>query len=262
MKLFYIIVQVLLKVSILLFYLRVFPVPWIQILTWILIVFTLLHGVGFFFPILFQCKPVALLWNPRLEGHCIQLETIIFPGAIFSIVEDLAILLLPIPCLSKLNVGKGKKISLISMFSVGIMYETLQIFLSTLLTITVPASLASSASSLSFTTVIPLINLVSQRYSLGPATGRSSRLIVAIYRGHNTPSCLVRGRTYRGHDLRVSSINQADSQPPRPSVLWFQFRRGLCGWQSLTRVTKCRPRLDQQRTKRKSTHLARQSIDL
>ncbi|KAH7417417.1 hypothetical protein BKA64DRAFT_300215 [Cadophora sp. MPI-SDFR-AT-0126] len=120
MKLFYIIVQVLLKVSILLFYLRVFPVPWIQVVTWILIAFTLLHGVGFFFPILFQCRPVALLWNARLEGHCIQLETIIFPGAIFSIVEDLAILLLPIPCLSKLNVGKGKKISLISMFSVGI----------------------------------------------------------------------------------------------------------------------------------------------
>ncbi|CZT04745.1 uncharacterized protein RAG0_11097 [Rhynchosporium agropyri] len=43
-----------------------------------------------------------------------------FPGAIFSIVEDLAILILPIPCLSKLNVGRGKKISLISMFSVGV----------------------------------------------------------------------------------------------------------------------------------------------
>ncbi|KAK0119294.1 hypothetical protein ONS95_008141 [Cadophora gregata] len=120
MKLFYIIVQVLLKVSILLFYLRVFPVQWMQVVTWFLIVFTLLHGVGFFFPILFQCKPVAMLWNPLLQGHCINLETIIFPGAIFSIVEDLAILLLPIPCLSKLNVGKGKKISLIFMFSVGI----------------------------------------------------------------------------------------------------------------------------------------------
>lgn len=123
MKLFYIIVQVLLKVSILLFYLRVFPVPWIQVVTWILIAITLLHGVAFFFAILFQCTPVAMLWNPHIQGNCIQLETIIFPGAIFSIVEDLAILLLPIPCLSKLSVGRGKKISLICMFSVGTMYD-------------------------------------------------------------------------------------------------------------------------------------------
>ncbi|KAH6709116.1 hypothetical protein BKA61DRAFT_738186 [Leptodontidium sp. MPI-SDFR-AT-0119] len=112
-------VQVLLKVSILLFYLRVFPVPWIQVVTWILIAITLLHGVAFFFAILFQCTPVAMLWNPHIQGNCIQLETIIFPGAIFSILEDLAILLLPIPCLSKLSVGRGKKISLICMFSVG-----------------------------------------------------------------------------------------------------------------------------------------------
>lgn len=122
MKQFYVVVQVLLKVSILLFYLRVFPVPWIQVLTWILITFTLLHGVAFFFAIFFQCAPVSVLWNARVQGHCIQLETIIFPGAIFSIIEDLAILLLPIPCLSKLNVGRGKKISLFGMFSVGIMY--------------------------------------------------------------------------------------------------------------------------------------------
>ncbi|KAH7364082.1 integral membrane protein [Rhexocercosporidium sp. MPI-PUGE-AT-0058] len=129
MKLFYIIVQVLIKVSILLFYLRVFPVTWIHVLTWILIAFTLLHGIAFFFAIIFQCTPVAMIWNPRVEGHCIQLETIIFPGAIFSIVEDLAILLLPIPCLSKLNVGRGKKISLICMFSVGTVYVALKIHL-------------------------------------------------------------------------------------------------------------------------------------
>ncbi|KAL2072680.1 hypothetical protein VTL71DRAFT_12023 [Oculimacula yallundae] len=120
MRLFYVIVQVLLKVSILLFYLRVFPVPWMQVLIWIMIAFTLLHGVAFVFPVLFQCTPVALLWDPRVQGHCIPLKTLTLPGAVFSIFEDFAILLLPIPCLSKLNVGRGKKFSLIAMFSVGI----------------------------------------------------------------------------------------------------------------------------------------------
>jgi hypothetical protein len=121
MKLFYIFVQVLVKVSILLCYLRSFPVDWVQRVTWVLIYITLAHGVAFFFAILFQCKPVALLWNHALDGKCIPLRDIIFPGAIFSMLEDVAILVLPIPCLASLNVGKGKRISLIFIFSVGFM---------------------------------------------------------------------------------------------------------------------------------------------
>ncbi|XMA14377.1 hypothetical protein WAI453_007168 [Rhynchosporium graminicola] len=120
MRIYYIIVQVLLKVSILLFYIRVFPVRWLESTTWIMIAFIILHGIAFNFAIIFQCTPVKKLWNPRVRGHCLELDAIMFPGAIFSIVEDLAILILPIPCLSKLNVGRGKKISLISMFSVGV----------------------------------------------------------------------------------------------------------------------------------------------
>jgi hypothetical protein len=119
MKLFYVLVQVLLKVSILLFILRSLPVEWVQVVAWILIAITFAHGIAFFFAIMFQCAPVALLWNKNLNGKCIELRDIIFPGAILSILEDVAILVLPVPCLSTLNVGKGKKISLIAIFSVG-----------------------------------------------------------------------------------------------------------------------------------------------
>lgn len=125
MKLFYVLVQVLLKVSILLFYLRCFPVGWLQNATWILITITFMHGFAFFFAILFQCTPIALLWNARITGgKCIELTDIIFPGAILAIVEDLAILIIPIPCISKLKVGRGKKLSVGTMFSVGIMWVT------------------------------------------------------------------------------------------------------------------------------------------
>lgn len=121
MKLFYVFVQVLVKVSILLCYLRSLPVDWIQKATWILIYCTLAHGVAFSFAIIFQCSPVSLLWDKTLTGKCIELRDVIFPGAIFSMLEDVAILVLPIPCLAKLNVGKGKRFSLIAIFSVGFM---------------------------------------------------------------------------------------------------------------------------------------------
>ncbi|KAH6692856.1 hypothetical protein BKA61DRAFT_280099 [Leptodontidium sp. MPI-SDFR-AT-0119] len=119
MRQFYVLVQVLLKVSILIFYLRVFPVRWMQISTWLIIAYLLLHGVAFFIPVIVQCRPIARLWDKRIEGSCIPLVDLLIPGAVFSILEDVVILILPIPCISKLNIGRGKKVSLVTLFSVG-----------------------------------------------------------------------------------------------------------------------------------------------
>lgn len=47
---------------------------------------------------------------------------LLIPGAVFSILEDVVILILPIPCISKLNIGRGKKVSLVTLFSVGFVY--------------------------------------------------------------------------------------------------------------------------------------------
>ncbi|KAH9206073.1 hypothetical protein DL95DRAFT_488616, partial [Leptodontidium sp. 2 PMI_412] len=119
MRQFYVLVQVLLKVSILIFYLRVFPVRWMQISTWLIIAYMLLHGVAFFIPVIVQCRPIARLWDKRIEGSCIPLVDLLIPGAVFSILEDVVILILPIPSISKLNIGRGKKVSLVTLFSVG-----------------------------------------------------------------------------------------------------------------------------------------------
>ncbi|KAH6711958.1 hypothetical protein BKA61DRAFT_487270, partial [Leptodontidium sp. MPI-SDFR-AT-0119] len=43
-------------------------------------------------------------------------------GAVFSILEDIVILILPIPCISKLNIRRGKKVSLITLFSIKVIY--------------------------------------------------------------------------------------------------------------------------------------------
>ncbi|KAH6701254.1 hypothetical protein BKA61DRAFT_495406, partial [Leptodontidium sp. MPI-SDFR-AT-0119] len=120
MRQFYVIVQVLLKVSILLFYLRVFPVRWMQISTWLIIAYILLHGIAFFIPVIVQCRPIARLWDKRIEGSCIPLLDLLIPGAVFSILEDVVILILPIPCISKLNIRRGKKVSLVTLFSVRV----------------------------------------------------------------------------------------------------------------------------------------------
>ncbi|KAI9053341.1 hypothetical protein LZ554_002301 [Drepanopeziza brunnea f. sp. 'monogermtubi'] len=124
----YIIIQGLIKVSILLFYIRVFPDPWIKALTWGFIAFQIFHGVGFLLATVFQCTPVSLLWDHRLEGHCIRFDSLTFPIAVFSIVENISILSLPVPCLWQLNIGRGKKICLLGVFGMGILACVISMF--------------------------------------------------------------------------------------------------------------------------------------
>jgi hypothetical protein len=117
--LIYIIVQVLTKVSILLFYLRVFPQRWMRITVWTFVIWLLVHGIGFFLAVAFECTPVALIWNKNLEGTCINQNAIVMAGAVFSIVEDLVIFILPMPLVTELNIGRGRRIILVVMFGLG-----------------------------------------------------------------------------------------------------------------------------------------------
>lgn len=117
--LLYIVVQVLTKVSILLFYLRVFPNRWMRISVHVLNIWLIVHGTGFFLAVAFECTPVALIWDKGLDGTCINQNAVTFVGAIFSIVEDIIIFILPMPLVFKLQLGRGRRVSLIVMFGLG-----------------------------------------------------------------------------------------------------------------------------------------------
>ncbi|RKF64650.1 putative integral membrane protein [Erysiphe neolycopersici] len=115
----YIAVQVLAKISLLLVYQRIYPSSKFQrICTWG-IAFVAMHGVAFTFTILFQCRPIESSWNPNINKKCLSAPAIGFAGAGFSIVEDLVIIILPLPQLLRLQVKTAQKIALIFMFSIG-----------------------------------------------------------------------------------------------------------------------------------------------
>lgn len=77
------------------------------------------HLVAFFFAVTFQCVPVRKIWDQTIPGKCVDLVSIIYSGAVFSIFEDLVLILLPIPQLKILNMTVRKKIALAFMFSLG-----------------------------------------------------------------------------------------------------------------------------------------------
>jgi hypothetical protein len=90
----------------------------------ILIAYTALHTVAFFFAVLFQCKPVPFAWDKDLRGTCLNLTTLTYVAAVLSGVLDCITLLLPLNELRKLELTLDKKIGVIFIFIIGSWWVT------------------------------------------------------------------------------------------------------------------------------------------
>lgn len=77
------------------------------------------HGVVFLLLEIFQCIPIEAIWDLTIPGKCHNELNVFYLGAATSIAEDLYILILPIPCISSLNMGTGKKTMLCFAFAIG-----------------------------------------------------------------------------------------------------------------------------------------------
>ncbi|KAL3427651.1 integral membrane protein [Phlyctema vagabunda] len=107
------------KVSILLFYLRVFMSPWFRMAVKATIIFVLLWGITFIFVVVFQCKPVRGAWDKTIESTCVNTQSLAYSAAGVGIGQDFLILLLPVPELKSLQMKWTKKMHTIAMFSIG-----------------------------------------------------------------------------------------------------------------------------------------------
>ena len=129
-KLFYIVESLyvavlnLTKLSILFFYLRVFPNKTFRLITHLVMAWVLITGIVFLFMVIFQCIPIDYIWLgwTGLYGphRCLDINTITFVAAGFGIAQDVVILILPLPLLARLNVSRRSKLAIIFMFSLGI----------------------------------------------------------------------------------------------------------------------------------------------
>lgn len=71
--------------------------------------------------IIFLCSPVAFSYNKQLEGTCGNPAPLILSGAIASLIEDVAIILLPISSILKLQLRTSKKIGVMVIMWIGSM---------------------------------------------------------------------------------------------------------------------------------------------
>ena len=88
----------------------------IQTVIWSSFIFYLLN-VAFLVGL---CHPRRKIWQPWLpEGHCFTYDTWNMASGVFNVVSDVTVLILPMPCLWKLQLPFKKKLTTIGIFAMG-----------------------------------------------------------------------------------------------------------------------------------------------
>lgn len=107
------------KISILLFYKRVFSTArfrkWIEGVGVLVLAWMLANNFVF----AFQCTPVRKAWEFDLPGHCIDPLTTMKILSVFNVILDAIILALPISAVLRLQLSTVKKISVMVIFLLG-----------------------------------------------------------------------------------------------------------------------------------------------
>jgi len=112
------------KISILAFYLRIFPDRTFRISTFILMGIIIATLIAFLPSIIWECDPVSNAWTGYYgdpQHRCLNIFLISWIGSAINIVLDLAVMLLPIPHILKLSLSPRKKMQVLAMFSVGLL---------------------------------------------------------------------------------------------------------------------------------------------
>ncbi|KAL4864475.1 hypothetical protein BDV12DRAFT_201085 [Aspergillus spectabilis] len=108
------------KLSILLFYLRIFDTFNFRILTYIVGFLVLGHGIGVFFAAIFQCSPVQYAWDKTIAGgSCFDQQAFYRYVSPPNILTDLLILIMPLPFVWKLHTRLTQKLALTGVFLLG-----------------------------------------------------------------------------------------------------------------------------------------------
>lgn len=122
MEILYFAQVALLKLSLLFFYLRIFPGTTVRGLLWATVIFNVCFGIIFVFIAIFQCQPINYYWNSwdgEHHGACLNVNGLGWSNAAISILLDAWMLGLPLSQLVSLQLHWKKKIGVVLMFVVG-----------------------------------------------------------------------------------------------------------------------------------------------
>ncbi|KAI9793317.1 MAG: hypothetical protein M1833_000762 [Piccolia ochrophora] len=124
---FYSLSMMLAKISIIIFYRRIWPQKAFRMTLWGLMGFTIAYSVAISFAQLLSCRPLAKTYDFFTAGKCINTAALYYSNASFNIFTDLALLVLPIFMLRHVQIRRPEKCAVAILFALG--SAQLEIFL-------------------------------------------------------------------------------------------------------------------------------------
>ena len=108
------------KMSILLFYSRIFKERRFLIALRSTFALVISWFVAIEIVVLAECRPVSALWDPTVPGgYCIDIQSFLLGAGIPNVILNVIVLLLPLPMIWTLEIEKKHKIALSSVFMLG-----------------------------------------------------------------------------------------------------------------------------------------------
>ncbi|KAL9586743.1 MAG: hypothetical protein Q9212_000689 [Teloschistes hypoglaucus] len=107
------------KISILLFYLHLFPTRKFRLAAYSLLVVLSAWALEQILATLFLCQPISYNWNGSIDGHCGSVAVNCIAGAAINTLTDIIILILPMPIIWRLQVPLRNKFILSLIFGFG-----------------------------------------------------------------------------------------------------------------------------------------------
>ncbi|KAJ5496921.1 hypothetical protein N7463_008908 [Penicillium fimorum] len=108
------------KVSILLLYLRIFPVTWVVRISWVTMGVIIAWTIGTVLAGCLICRPFAFNWDQTIPGgSCGDQVTSFTVTGVINLVTDVVVLVTPMPLLYNLQMASYKKVTFIIIFGLG-----------------------------------------------------------------------------------------------------------------------------------------------
>lgn len=163
------------KISICCFYLRIFPDRQFRIMTYVVIGLNVGYLIAFVLISVFQCWPLPYAWL-RWDGEgnykCNQINAQGWSAAAINMILDLVVMALPLQQLYHLNLSVRKKVYVMCMFGLGLLWVFLMIELFERILISYPSvtlvSILRLKSLINFASTTNLTCKYSSRFSYQP----------------------------------------------------------------------------------------------
>ncbi|PYI00525.1 hypothetical protein BO78DRAFT_438518 [Aspergillus sclerotiicarbonarius CBS 121057] len=107
------------KVSVLVFYLRIFPSRGFHLAVWTIVFIAVGYNVASVLANVFSCTPIAGAWDLKVKATCMNRPVFYFANAGLGIFTDFATVLVPIPWLRRLQMPLRQNIAIGFMLAMG-----------------------------------------------------------------------------------------------------------------------------------------------